>query len=179
MRVLLHICCAPCATVPVEELRKEGFDVDGYFFNPNIHPYQEYMKRVEAVKKLSDATHLRVIYDDEHDFKAFLRDIAFREDQRCRICYYKRLKQTAGVAKHGRYDFFTSTLLTSPHQDHELIKSVGDDAAGETGVKLLYRDYRDDFKRSCELSQEYGLYRQQYCGCIYSEHERYAPRKKR
>jgi predicted adenine nucleotide alpha hydrolase (AANH) superfamily ATPase len=177
MRVLLHICCAPCATVPVEGLRKEGFDAEGYFFNPNIHPYREYVKRLEAVKKLASATSLRVIYDDKYDFTGFFRDIAFREDRRCRICYYRRFVQTASAAKHGGYDFFTSTLLISPHQDHDLIKCVGEDVAVETGVKLLYRDYRDDFRRSYELSQEYGLYRQQYCGCIHSEYERYAARK--
>ena len=179
MRVLLHICCAPCATVPFEEFKSEGFDVDGYFFNPNIHPYQEYMRRLDAVEKLSKEKGLRVIYDDKYDFKGFLREIAFREDQRCRLCYYMRFRQTAVVAMHGKYDFFTSTLLISPHQNHQLIKSVGEDVADELGVKLLYRDYRDSFKRSYELSQEYGLYRQQYCGCIYSEYERYAPRGKR
>ena len=178
MRVLLHICCAPCATVPVEELRKEGPEVHGYFFNPNIQPYQEYIRRFEAVKILSEAIDLKVIYDDNYDFRGFLREIVYREDQRCRICYYNRFRQTATVAKHGKYDFFTSTLLISPHQDHDLIRTVGDDVAGEMGVKLLYRDYRKEFKRSYELSKQYGLYRQQYCGCIYSEHERYAPKEK-
>ncbi len=179
MKVLLHICCAPCATVPCEELKSEGFDVDGYFFNPNIHPYQEYMRRLDAVEKLSKETDLRVIYDDKYDFKDFLREAAFREDRRCRLCYYMRFRQTAVVARHGKYDFFTSTLLISPHQDHQLIKSVGGDVAEELGIKLLYRDYRDRFKRSYELSQKFDLYRQNYCGCIYSEYERYAPKGKR
>lgn len=179
MRVLLHICCAPCATIPLEELRREGFEVYGYFFNPNIHPYQEYMRRRDSVEKLSESIGLRVIYDEKYDFKGFLREVVFREDHRCRLCYYMRFKQAAAVAKRGRHDCFTSTLLISPHQDHELIRSVGDQVADETGVELLYRDYREQFRKSCELSKEYGLYRQQYCGCIYSEYERFAPRQKR
>ena len=179
MRVLLHICCAPCATVPVRELRAEGLDVDGYFYNPNIQPYTEHMNRLDAARKFSDAVGLRLICGDEYDPKVFPREVAFREHVRCRLCYYMRFKSTAAVAKNGGYDCFTSTLLISPHQEHDLIRSVGDAVAEEVGIKLLYRDFRDRFKDSSELSKEYGLYRQQYCGCIYSEHERYAPKQKR
>ena len=170
----MHICCAPCAIIPVEELRREGHKVDGFFYNPNIHPYEEYLRRYEAVEKLADAIGLKVIYDDKYDFKGFLREVIFREENRCQICYYRRLKQTAVIAKHGNYDAFTSTLLISPHQNHEMIQTAGTEASKETGVEILYRDYRDKFKDSYELSVKYNLYRQKYCGCIYSEYERYA-----
>jgi len=174
----MHICCAPCAAVPVQELRAEGNDVAGFFYNPNIHPYQEYLKRKEAVEKLSSAISLNVIYDDIYDFQGFLKEVACRVENRCAICYEKRLKETASIAKQNGFDAFTSTLLISPHQNHDMIKEIGEKAASEAGIELLYRDYRSAFKKSFELSQKYGLYRQQYCGCIYSEYERYAPKKK-
>ena len=176
MKVLMHICCAPCAAIPFEELCREGYTIEGFFFNPNIHPYQEYLKRHEAVEKLSEATGLKVIYDEKHDFKGFIREVAFKEEDRCKICYYNRLKQTAIAAKERNFDIFTSTLLISPHQNHAMIRAIGDEVAKETGVELLYRDYRESFKKSYELSKKYGLYRQQYCGCIYSEYERFAAR---
>jgi predicted adenine nucleotide alpha hydrolase (AANH) superfamily ATPase len=161
------------------ELRAEGFDVDGYFYNPNIQPYTEYMNRLEAARKLSEALEVRLICDNEYDPKVFPREVAFREHVRCRLCYYMRFKNTAAVAKNGGYDCFTSTLLISPHQEHDLIRSVGDAVAEEMGIELLYRDYRARFKDSYGLSRRYGLYRQQYCGCIYSEHERYASKQER
>ena len=175
----MHICCAPCAAVPVQELRAEGLDVAGFFYNPNIHPYQEYLKRKEAVEKLSEAVGLQVIFDDSYDFQGFLREVAYRVENRCEICYEKRVQETARMAKQGNFDAFTSTLLISPHQDHEMIKAIGGKASNEKGIELLYRDYRSAFKKSFDLSQKYSLYRQQYCGCIYSEYERYASRRRK
>ena len=173
-KVLLHICCAPCAVIPVDKLRSENFEVIGFFYNPNIHPYQEYLRRKEAVEILSKAINLNVIFDEEYDFKEFLRSVASIVEKRCGICYEKRLRTTAQKAGLIGCDAFTSTLLISPHQNHEMIKTIGEECAKSNGVELLYRDYRSDFKSAYALSQKYGLYRQQYCGCIYSEYERYS-----
>ena len=97
----------------------------------------------------------------------------FREDNRCRYCYYLRLRQAAAVARKGKYDAFTSTLLISKQQKHELARKIGEDVAEETGVSFLYRDFREGWKEHWKLTEKYGLYKQQYCGCLYSEYERF------
>lgn len=173
MKILLHICCGPCATYPFETLEAEGHEVDGYFYNPNIHPFTEYLRRRDGVEKLAAGTSRRVIYSPRYDFEEFFRRVAFRESERCRFCYDQRLKQTALVARKGRYDAFTTTLLISKQQKHELAREVGRSVAGEVGVEFLYRDFRDGWKRHWELTEELGLYKQRYCGCLYSEYERF------
>ena len=145
----------------------------GFFYNPNIHPYQEYQRRLAAVQAYEKETDIQVIYRDEYDLEQFLRGVAFREDERCRFCYHLRLQATAQVAKRGKFTAFTSTLLHSKHQDHELIKAIGEQIGKEQGVKFLYEDFRDGWKEGIEKSKALGLYRQSYCGCIYSEKERY------
>jgi hypothetical protein len=145
----------------------------GFFYNPNIHPYQEYQRRLAAVQAYEKEAAIRIIYRDEYDLEEFLRGVAFREDERCRFCYHLRLQATAKIAKHGRFATFTTTLLHSRHQDHELIKTIGETAGEKEGVKFLYKDFRDGWKQGIEESKALGLYRQSYCGCIYSEKERY------
>ncbi len=179
MRILLHICCGPCATFPTRRLLDEEHEITGFFYNPNLHPYTEFIKRLEAVKKFAEQTGLKVIYHDEYDLRGFLRQVVYREDERCRFCYYMRLSRTAAVAKKGSFDAFTSTLLVSPHQKHELIKSVAEQVSREVGVPLYYEDFRQGYQEGCELSREYDLYRQSYCGCIFSEYERYAGKNRR
>jgi predicted adenine nucleotide alpha hydrolase (AANH) superfamily ATPase len=149
----------------------------GFFYNPNIHPYQEYQRRLEAVQIYTQQAAVEVIYRDEYNLEAFLRGVAFREEERCRFCHHLRLEATAQVARHGKFDAFTSTLLYSKHQDHELIKEIGEALAKEQGVQFLARDFRDGWKEGIEESKALGLYRQQYCGCIYSEKERYLGKK--
>jgi hypothetical protein len=121
---------------------------------------------------------IQVIYRDEYDLEEFLRGVAFREDERCRFCYHLRLQATAQVAKRGKFDAFTSTLLHSKHQNHELIKAIGEAVGREQGVQFLYQDFRDGWKQGIEESKTLGLYRQSYCGCIYSEKERYLGKEK-
>jgi len=118
MKVLLHVCCGPCATFPVEALREAGHEVTGFWYNPNIHPYQEYMRRLEAARSYAEQVGLHLIVHDEYGLKAFVRAVAFREEQRHAVCYEMRLRRTAAVAKSGHFDAFTSTLLVSPHQQH-------------------------------------------------------------
>jgi epoxyqueuosine reductase len=177
LKALIHICCANCLIYPLKTLREEGWDVMGFFYNPNIHPYQEYQRRLAAMREYEKEAAIQVIYRDEYDLKEFLRGVAFREDDRCRFCYHLRLQETAQVAKRGKFDAFTSTLLHSKHQNHELIKAIGETVGKEQGVQFLYKDFRDGWKQGVEESKALKLYRQSYCGCIYSEKERYLQKK--
>ena len=172
-KVLLHICCGPCGIHPVETLRQEGFELQGFFFNPNIQPFQEHERRKQALQQLAEAVSLPVIYAEDYDLESWLRMVAFREKDRCPFCYELRLAETARQARAGGFDGFSSTLLYSKHQDHTRIRELGEALAREHGVRFLYRDFRAGWKHGIEVSQEMGLYRQPYCGCIFSERDRY------
>ncbi|MGA1795045.1 MAG: epoxyqueuosine reductase QueH [bacterium] len=178
-RVLVHICCAPCFLYPHETLLGEGLQVHGLFYNPNIHPYTEYQKRLGALRELEQREGLSIIYRDEYDLDAFLRGIAFREEKRCLFCYHMRLKETAIIARRGKFSAFTSTLLYSKYQDHEAISQIGASLSKQYGIAFLYRDFREGWKQGIETSKALGLYRQTYCGCIYSERDRYRVKKAR
>lgn len=173
MKILLHTCCAPCSIHPVKFLREQGLDVMGFFYKHNIHPYTECLKRKEALESYSKKINLRVIYQEGYDLEGFIRNVVFRESNRCSYCYHERLRSTALVAKRGRFDYFTSTLLYSRFQKHDIIKSMGESIGKSVGVKFYYQDFRTGWKNGIEESKSIGLYRQQYCGCIYSEKERY------
>jgi len=179
LKILLHMCCAPCSIYPVEVLREEGHELMGYFFRDNIHPYTECEKREEAVRKFSELAGLKVVFPGGYEPEEFLRMVVFREADRCRFCYHQRLKSAAMVARRGKFDAFTSSLLYSRFQNHELIARTGEAVAAETGVPFIYRDFREGWKQGIEQSKAMGLYRQQYCGCIYSEKDRYFRPKKR
>lgn len=173
MKILLHICCAPCAIYPVDSLRDEGFRVMGYFYRNNIHPFSECLKREETLSRYADTTGLKVIFQEGYDIEGFLRNLAYREENRCRFCYHDRLLSTAKMARHGKFDAFSTTLLYSKFQKHEDIKSIGESISKETGVHFYYQDFRKGWKSGVETSKKLALYRQQYCGCIYSEKERF------
>lgn len=176
-KVLLHICCGPCATYPVQQLRQQGYFLLGCFYNPNIHPYQEYEQRKQGVEQLAAYEDLKIIYAEEYDPAYYFNTIAFRESQRCRLCYQIRLEQAAHIAKKGKCHYFTTTLLVSKRQNHQLIKKVGEDVGHKYGISFLYQDFREGYAKSREMAQELNLYRQQYCGCLYSEYERWAGKK--
>ena len=173
MKILLHICCAPCAIYTVKTLDQQGFDVMGFFYKHNIHPYTECMKRKETLQAYAERTNFKVIYQDGYDLEGFIRNVVFRESNRCSYCYHDRLRSTALVAKRGKFDCFTSTLLYSKFQKHEEIKSIGKSVGKSVGVRFYYHDFREGWKQGIEESKRLGMYRQQYCGCIYSEKERY------
>jgi predicted adenine nucleotide alpha hydrolase (AANH) superfamily ATPase len=173
MKLLLHICCAPCAVFPYKSLRERDFSVTGFFYNPNIHPCREYQRRLQAVQQLQRQTGLPVIYQGDYGLEEFLRRVVFREAQRCYICYYWRLQTTAKIARQGKFDAFSSTLLYSKFQQHDLIKQIGESLAQEEGIPFYYEDFRVGWKEGIRLSKEMQLYRQQYCGCVYSEEERW------
>ncbi len=172
-KILLHICCGPCGTYPVSALRDKGYEVHGFFYNPNVQPYQEYLRRKEAVEEFSKSEGLRMIWKDSYDLEGWLRMVAFREEMRHLLCWRQRLEEAARFARRGRYDFFSSTLLYSRHQDHEKIREIGEELAGRYRVPFHYEDFRQGWKEGIERSKQAGLYRQQYCGCIYSERDRH------
>ncbi|MCB2186708.1 MAG: epoxyqueuosine reductase QueH [Deltaproteobacteria bacterium] len=173
MRVLLHVCCAPCACLPLLALREEGLEVMGLFYNPNIHPYTENRRRRETAETWAQGERLKLIVQDAYDPEAWMRRVAFREAQRCRLCYADRLEAAAGMAQKGGFDAFTSSLLYSVRQKHDLIRETGEAAAAAHGVKFLYRDFRPLWRQGVARSKELGLYRQPYCGCLFSERDRY------
>ena len=145
----------------------------GFFYRHNIHPYTECLKRQEVLEYYAKKIDLRVIYQEGYDLKGFIRNVVFRESNRCSYCYHERLRATALIAKHGKFDYFTSTLLYSKFQKHDTIKSMGGSIASSVGVPFYYHDFRAGWKDGMKESKRIELYRQQYCGCIYSEKERY------
>ena len=176
MNVLLHICCAPCAIYPVQELRSRGMQVTGFFFNHNIHPFLEYRKRLETVRDYAAMVELEVIYRDEYRLEEFLGAVAGAPEERCHYCYASRLEVAAAEAACRGFEAFSSTLLYSRYQKHELIVQLGKRFAEKYGVRFYYVDFRSGWQKGIDISKKLGLYRQQYCGCIYSEKERYQPR---
>lgn len=173
MKILLHICCAPCAVYPLETMRASGHQVRGFFFNPNIHPYQEFARRAATLEEYAAKVRLPIIWDRSYNLEDFLRSVVFREAERCRFCYYLRLAAAARVAKAGKFDAFTSTLLYSKFQNHELIRELAQLLVQEVGVPFYYEDFRQGWADGMARSRKLGLYKQAYCGCIYSERDRY------
>jgi len=145
----------------------------GFFYRHNIHPYSECLRRQEALETYSGKIDLKVIYQESYDLEGFIRNVAFREAERCNYCYHDRLRSTALMARRGKFDYFSSTLLYSKHQKHDLIRTMGESIGKQVGVPFLYQDYRQGWKEGIECSKKMGLYRQHYCGCIYSEKERF------
>ena len=173
MRILLHICCGPCAIVPMRELLAEGHEVAGAFVNPNIHPFREFELRLEAARQAADAFGVEMVHEDAYGLTEFLRAVVGSEDERCPICYAMRLDRVAAIAASSGFDGFSTSMLVSTQQDHEAIRRAGEAAAASHGVEFVARDFRPMVMEGVRASKEMGLYRQQYCGCVYSEWERY------
>ena len=179
MTVLLHICCGPCATYPLEVLKAQGIKTSGFFYNPNIHPYQEFSKRLEAVEQFAAREGLHVDYHRKYGLREYLRQVVFNEDNRCSLCYDMRLNEVVVQAKKIKADAFSTTLLYSRYQNHELIRQKGELLAEQQNIPFYYHDFREGWQQGIDMSKEMGLYRQSYCGCIYSEQERYDRRFKK
>ena len=173
MKLLLHICCAPCTIYPLKVLRAQGMEVHGFFYNPNIHPYQEFRRRLTAMQEYAPAVALPLQVDGGYDLEKFLRLVVFREEDRCRHCYTLRLQAAALAAKQAHCDAFSATLLYSRFQKHDLIRELGEQIGQEAGVPFYYADFRPGWQEGMDESRRLGLYRQNYCGCIYSEKERF------
>ncbi|NTV88951.1 MAG: epoxyqueuosine reductase QueH [Clostridiales bacterium] len=168
MKLLMHMCCAPCAVYPLSAVREEGVEVEGLFFNPNIHPYEEYTLRRENVEILSGLENLKVTYID--DFRQTEWEAFNGPDiERCTMCYLVRMDKAAAFAAQNGYDAFTTSLLVSPYQKHDLIRELGEKSAVKYGTQFFYRDFRQGFRPGQQKAKEMGLYRQKYCGCIISK----------
>ena len=188
-KILMHMCCGPCSCYPTEKLRAEGFEPVGFFFNPNIHPYQEWRKRLRAAREFAEKVSMKFIAENHYGLRNFLQKVSSvvenidGEDtfkfadgwhNRCKICYSWRLSETAKFAAENNFEIFTSTLFYSVHQNHELMKKIAENCAKNYGVKFYYEDFREGWQRGIDLSLELELYRQNYCGCIFSEEERFS-----
>lgn len=173
MNILLHSCCGPCTAYPLKVMREEGHQVKGYFYNPNIHPFQEFRRRLVALEEFAEQKELAVDYERQYGLREYLRRVVFNEDTRCTLCYKMRLVEVVRKAKEVGADAFSSTLLYSRYQQHELIKSMAEQLAEEYGIALYYRDFREGWQEGIDMTLAMGIYRQPYCGCIYSEQERY------
>ncbi len=178
--LLVHACCAPCSSYVLEYLN-EYFDITVFFYNPNITEQDEYEKRAVEIKRLigemPKKNDIKLMYGD-YEPQRFFEISAGLEDlpeggERCLKCYRLRLEETAQAAHNGGFDYFTTTLSISPHKDAQALNEIGADVAARYDVNYLFSDFkkRGGYKRSCELSVIYGLYRQDYCGCIYSRKE--------
>ena len=179
MKTLLHICCAPCANQCIDVLRTDGFDVTGFWYNPNIHPFTEYRSRRNCLREYAQTIALPLIERDEYALRPFVRAVADDIAGRCVKCYEMRLSAAAQQAAEGGFDSFTSSLFISPYHNHELMREVAERAAAEHGVRFLYRDFRPYFRAGQERARALGMYIQKYCGCVFSEEERYLKESRR
>ena len=187
MKILLHICCGNCAAYPFKLLREEGHDYEGFWFNPNIHPYEEYSLRLSSLKELAEGRSVNMHYTEEYNpaeyFRMFgIEDLSGAEHveaaknieraERCKLCYKLRLEKTAEKACQNGFDAFSTTLLISPYQDFEQITATGKELANKYNISFHVKDFRPHFRESQTMGKELGLYRQKYCGCIFSREER-------
>jgi epoxyqueuosine reductase len=175
-RLLLHICCGPCSTYPIGWLREAGYELTGLWYNPNVHPFQEHELRRDSAFRYAQIVGLDGLWDEPYEMPHYLRLVVGHERfrERCRLCYQLRMERTAQLAAQNGFDGFTTTLLISIHQDQAAIREIGEVMGRKYGVAFLFENFRRGWAERGRLARQYNLYAQQYCGCIYSEWERYA-----
>ena len=174
MKLLLHTCCAPCSIQCVEILRAGDIRPDLFWYNPNIHPYTEYRSRRDTLVKFAGDEGLALKAADEYGLRSFIAGVYGDLKNRCAYCYRTRLEKTAAFAAEHGYEYFSTTLLISPYQKHDVIRGIGGEAAARYGVQFFYRDFRPGFREGQKQARDRGFYMQKYCGCIFSEEDRYA-----
>jgi len=172
-KLILHTCCAPCVTVPIERLESD-YEITCFFYNPNIHPEHEYKQRLSELKKVSKELNIE-IFEQQYNSDRWFDLVNGLEDEpeggkRCAVCFKMRMQEAAKFAKEKGYDLFTTTLTISPHKNAKLINQIGLELGEQCGIQFLESDFKkkDGYKRSVELSKYYNLYRQDYCGCVFS-----------
>lgn len=173
-RILLHVCCGPCSLMPIVHLRDEGFEPAAFFFNPNIHPAEEWKKRRDAMREVSEKLNVPLLEEGEAANPGlWVRGLhgVTEEGKRCALCYRPRMERTAALAAEKGFDAFTTSLLYSRYQHHESIVAEAERAAALAGAAFLYRDFRPWWWDGINLSRELGIYRQKWCGCILSMKE--------
>lgn len=179
MKPLLHICCAPCSITCIDQMREDGLSPTGFWHNWNIHPYTEYRQRKNTLVEYAKTVELPLILEGEYGLRNFVGQVAQDIDHRCGKCYEMRLEPTARYAAEHGFDAFTTTLLVSPYQNRDLLLETGERMAERYGVKFLPYDFRPRFREGQERARELGLYMQKYCGCVFSEEDRYLARKRK
>lgn len=167
-RVLLHVCCGPCAQWPVKSLRDEGFEVDAYFFNPNIHPQAELDKRLENMEKMAQLHQVKLYSSSLSEEERWRKMKDLEKDDRCSACYHLRLMEAARFAAEKGYRYLATAMEVSPYQDHRLIQEAAERACQKFGIEFLLRPFWDHFREGQEMAKEDELYRQKYCGCVLS-----------
>ena len=179
MSLLLHICCAPCSVACVKMLREEGTEPTGFWYNPNIHPYLEYKARRDTLRQYARDIGLALREEDFYGLRQFTAAVAQDSDHRCGYCYVCRMEHTAQYAAGNGFTRFSTTLLISPYQDRELICATGAKMGERYGVEFVPYDFRPRFREGQEEARALGLYMQKYCGCVYSEEDRFSNRRKK
>ncbi|AII59286.1 hypothetical protein X793_02700 [Dehalococcoides mccartyi CG4] len=172
-KLLLHGCCAHCTAYSFKYWQEQGFAVSVYWYNPNIHPFTEHQSRLEAMQKLSAEMGFELITEPSYQMAEYFKNVSANVDGRCRICFDMRLGQTAAYAAGHGYEYFSSSLFISPHQKHQDAVCSAKALATEMGVRFAYADLRKRYSDSRHITKPLDLYRQQYCGCVYSEYERF------
>lgn len=178
-KTLLHVCCAPCSVACIESLRAEGIEPTGFWYNPNIHPVTEYRARRDTLIEYAKSINMELALIDDYGLREFVKNVADNIEGRCEYCYRVRLEKAAEYARDNGFDSFTTTLLISPYQNHEMIIKTAEQAAKKYGVKFLYHDFRPYFREGQTKAREMGFYMQKYCGCVFSEEDRYIKKKKK
>lgn len=168
MNILMHMCCGPCAVYPVEVLKEDNINFKGIYYNPNIHPIDEFKRRRDNLEKLSELKDFEVMYMDDFDQSSW-EDFSGEIDDRCRMCYTLRFNKVGEIAKEQGFDAFSTTLLVSPYQKHDMIIDICNDVSERVGIPFYYRDFRPGFRQGQSMAREMELYRQKYCGCIRSK----------
>lgn len=178
MNTLIHVCCAPCSIMCIESLRQKGVEPTAFWYNINIHPFTEYRSRREAMKAYAASIGLTLVVEDDYGLREFVTNVSGDIDGRCAFCYRSRLERTAKEAYERGFDSFTTSLLISPYQNHEAITAIGTELGEKYGVKFLPEDFRPLFREGQDRARELDIYMQKYCGCVFSEEDRYRKKKK-
>ena len=173
MKLLMHICCAPCANLPIDVLRADGIDLTGYWYNPNIHHWKEYEARRNCLLDYAPTIGMEVLVEENYGLREFVKNVVEDIDGRCTYCYEHRLEETARYAAAHGFTGFTTTLLASVYQKHDLIAAAAKRFGEMYGVEFVYRDFRPNFRAGNQRARELGFYMQKYCGCVFSEADRY------
>ena len=180
MKLLMHTCCAPCSVYCIDSLRQEGIEPTVYWYNPNIHPYIEYKTRRDTLKEYTKSINVEAIFEEDYGLDNFCKNVIDDLQNRCQnYCYRVRLEQTAKYAKEHGYDTISTTLLVSPYQKHDKIIEVAEALSKKYDIKFYYYDFRPYFREGQNKARELGLYMQKYCGCVFSEEDRYSKQIKR
>ncbi|PMP97424.1 MAG: hypothetical protein C0169_03075 [Thermodesulfobacterium geofontis] len=180
--IILHICCGPCSIYLVRCFKERGIDFRGYFYNPNIHPYREFRQRIKALEEVQKVFNFEVVWDKEYGLRKFIKETFMLWDKpgkRCERCYVMRLTATVKKALELKAEAFTTTMLYSIYQNHELIKEIAEDLSYRYKIPFFYEDFRKGYKEGQDIAKSLNIYRQGYCGCIFSEEERYYKKRRK